>query len=144
MKIALAFLLFTVKVSSAQQLSLAWFKVAGGDGTSSGGVFSVSGTIGQHDAGGPLAGGSYSLTGGFWSYLTVVQTSGAPRLFITHSGTSTVISWQNLSGWALQQNNDLTLSSNWSASSGVSMLGGTNYLNVTSPTGNLFFRLFHQ
>ena len=38
---------------------------AGGGGTSTGGVYSVSGTIGQPDAG-LLTGGSYTLAGGFW------------------------------------------------------------------------------
>ena len=65
--------LFCVLISAcclpawAQQYSIDWYKVAGGGGTSTGGVYSVSGTIGQHDAGGPMTGGNYSLTGGFWA-----------------------------------------------------------------------------
>ncbi|HXR05029.1 MAG TPA: hypothetical protein VN836_10025, partial [Verrucomicrobiae bacterium] len=39
--------------ANAQQYSIDWHKVAGGGGTSSGGTFAVSGTIGQPDAGGP-------------------------------------------------------------------------------------------
>jgi len=39
-------------------------------------VYSVSGTIGQHDAGGPLVVALF-LTGGFWSLYTV-PTPGAP------------------------------------------------------------------
>lgn len=38
--------------SHAQNYSIDWFKVAGGGGMSTGGVYSVNGTIGQHDAGG--------------------------------------------------------------------------------------------
>ena len=38
----------------AQQYSIDWYKVAGGGGTSTGGTYQVSGTIGQHDAGGPM------------------------------------------------------------------------------------------
>lgn len=45
--------------------SLDWFTVDGGGGTSSGGSYSVSGTVGQPDAG-ALSGGSYTLQGGFW------------------------------------------------------------------------------
>jgi hypothetical protein len=45
------------------------------------------------------------------------------------------------SGWSLQQNNNLALPANWSASGGVTTSNGTNYLNITPPTGNLFFRL---
>ena len=36
----------------AQQYSIDWYKIAGGGGTSTGGTYAVSGTIGQHDAGG--------------------------------------------------------------------------------------------
>ncbi len=45
--------------------SLDRFTVDGGGGTSSGGSYAVSGTIGQPDAG-TLSGGSYTLQGGFW------------------------------------------------------------------------------
>ena len=51
--------------ASAQIYSIDWHKVAGGGGTSTGGLYSISGTIGQHDAGGPLTDGNYSVTGGF-------------------------------------------------------------------------------
>lgn len=39
--------------------------IAGGGGRSTGGVFSVEGTIGQHDASNVLGGGVFELTGGF-------------------------------------------------------------------------------
>ena len=58
----------------AQTFTIDWFTIDGGGGTSTGGVYSVSGTIGQPDAGGPMSGGQYSVTGGFWSLLSVVQT----------------------------------------------------------------------
>jgi hypothetical protein len=128
---------FTV---GAQSYSIDWYKVAGGGGTSTGGIYSVSGTIGQHDAGGPMTGGNYSLTGGFWALIAVVQMPGAPTLFISHSGNTVTVYWQNVSGWSLQQNANLA-AANWTASSGVINTNGTNYLNLTSPTGSLFFRL---
>jgi hypothetical protein len=37
----------------AQQDAVPWFKIAGGGGTSTNGQFTVSGAVGQHDAGGP-------------------------------------------------------------------------------------------
>ena len=37
----------SVLTASAQTYSIDWFKIAGGGGTSTGGVYSVSGTIGQ-------------------------------------------------------------------------------------------------
>jgi len=55
---ALALMAFCTKVQ-AQPYSIDWHKVSGGGGTSTGGVYSVSGTIGQHDAGGPMIGGAY-------------------------------------------------------------------------------------
>jgi hypothetical protein len=61
---------------NAQTYSIDWYKIAGGGGTSSSGQYSVSGTIGQPDAGGAMTGGGYSLTGGFWSLISVVQTPG--------------------------------------------------------------------
>jgi len=43
-----------------------WFTIDGGGGTSTGGGYSLSGSIGQPDAGPAQAGGSYALQGGFW------------------------------------------------------------------------------
>src|SRR6266480_298092 len=74
----------------AQSFTIDWFTIDGGGGASTGGVYSVSGTIGQPDAGGPMSGGNYSLTGGFWS-LNAVQMPGAPTLFITLSGNNAVL-----------------------------------------------------
>ena len=125
----------------AQSYSIDWQKIAGGGGTSTGGVYSVSGTIGQPDAGGPMTGGSYSLSGGFWSLISVVQTPGAPPLAISHAASTVTVYWHNVSGWTLQQNSSVTAPLGWSASSGVTTANGTNYLNLVSPTGNLFFRL---
>jgi hypothetical protein len=46
--------------------SLPWWTADSGGGTSSGGNYNLSGTIGQPDAG-TLLGGNYQLEGGFWS-----------------------------------------------------------------------------
>ncbi len=75
--------MLVISAGLAQSYSINWYKVAGGGGASTGGVYSVSGTIGQHDAGQPMTGGTYSLTGGFWSLIAVVQTPGAPTLYIS-------------------------------------------------------------
>lgn len=125
----------------AQQYSIDWQKVAGGGGVSSNGQYTVSGTIGQPDAGGPMTGGNYSLTGGFWALISVVQTPGAPALYISESANTVTVYWQNVSGWTLQQNNNPANTGGWSASGGITTTNGTNLLNLTSPAGNLFFRL---
>jgi biotin transporter BioY len=43
-----------------------WWTTGGGGGQSSGGGYSLSGTIGQPDAG-SLSAAAYSLAGGYWS-----------------------------------------------------------------------------
>jgi hypothetical protein len=142
--LALLALLSAPLLSNAQSYSINWFTIDGGGGTSTGGVYSVSGTIGQPDAGGPMTGGNYSLTGGFWSLLSVVQTPGAPLLTITFTATNTaVISWPSLpTGFNLQQNGDLN-TVNWVAPSEIVTDNGTNKFIIVSPTaGNRFYRLF--
>jgi hypothetical protein len=128
-------------IGFAQQYSIDWYKIAGGGGTSTGSVYSVSGTVGQPDAGVAMSGGNFSVTGGFWSLISVVQTIGSPTLTVTHSGNNVIVSWPYPStGWTLQQNPDLTTAS-WSTSGGISNDGTNNFITITSPTGNLFFRL---
>jgi len=46
--------------------SLDWWTVDSGGGSSNGGNYTLSGTIGQHDASDPMTGGDYGLQGGFW------------------------------------------------------------------------------
>lgn len=137
----LILLLMVAAAGRAQQYSVDWSKISGGGGTSSNGQFAVSGTIGQADAGGAMNGGNYSVTGGFWSLIQVVQTPGAPELLISHSGNTVTVYWQEVSGWNLQQNADLAVTNGWSASSSPTLTNGTNYLNLANPAGNLFFRL---
>lgn len=140
-KIILLFGLLIPALSRAQNYSINWYKVAGGGGASSNAPYSLSGTIGQHDAGGPMTGGNYSLTGGFWALYSVIQTPGAPPLYITHSGSTVTVFWQNVPSWSLEQNTSLTTPASWSTNSSWTTTSGTNYLNLTSPSGNLFFRL---
>jgi len=125
----------------AQSYSVDWSKIAGGGGTSTGGQYAVNGTIGQHDAGGPMTGGNHTLTGGFWSLISIAQTPGAPTLYISQSIGAVTVYWQNVSGWTLRQNNNLSTPASWSASGGVSTANGTNSITITSPTETLFFRL---
>jgi hypothetical protein len=44
-----------------------WRTIDGGGGTSAGGAFALSGTIGQPDPGPVMSGGAFTLTGGFWA-----------------------------------------------------------------------------
>jgi hypothetical protein len=47
------------------QFQIDWYTIDGGGGSSAGGGFSLTGTIGQHDAG-AAAGGAFECGGGFW------------------------------------------------------------------------------
>src|SRR5689334_14214846 len=91
--------------ASGQQYSIDWFKVAGGGGTSTNGQYSLSGTIGQPDAG-YMSGGNYTLDGGFWGIVAAIQTPGAPLLRVVLTATNTVVvAWPNPStGFSIQQN----------------------------------------
>ena len=125
----------------AQSYSIDWSTIDGGGGVSTGSTYQVSGTIGQPDASGTMSGGNYTLTGGFWSLISVVQTPSAPALTITYSGNSVRVLWPYPStGWTLQQNSDLT-TANWSTSGGIASDGTNNFITITPPAGKLFFRL---
>jgi hypothetical protein len=139
-----ALLLLLAASAPAQSYSVDWYKIAGGGGTSTGGVYSVSGTVGQPDAGGPMTGGNFSLTGGFWS-LYAVQTLGAPLLSIARTTTNTVaVFWPSPStGYQLQHNTNSIASVNWSNITTTPAVDGTTKtLIITPPTGNRFYRLF--
>ena len=136
-------IIFQLSTAHAQSYSIDWFKIAGGGGTSTNGQYSLSGTIGQHDAGGRMTGGTRSLTGGFWALISVVQTPGTPNLLITFVGPDSVkVSWPNTGSYTLLQNNNLAASAGWTTSGySITTANGTNSITITSPTGNLFFRL---
>ena len=135
-------LFFTIGVACAQPFVVDWYKVAGGGGTSSNGQYVVSGTIGQHDAGGPLTGGNFTLNGGFWS-LVAVQTPGSPLLTIARTATNKVtVSWPlSAASFALQQNINLS-TTNWTTPAETITNDGTNnFIVVTLPAANRYFRL---
>lgn len=47
---------------------LAWYTIdGGGHASATGGPYTLAGTMGQPDAGPIMAGGPYSLSGGFWT-----------------------------------------------------------------------------
>lgn len=124
-----------------QSYSINWYKISGGGGTSSGGTYSVAGTIGQPDAGGQMSGGTYSLTGGFWSLIALVQTAGLPNLTIGHSGGSVIVSWPNTGTYTLQSIGNLAIGGWTNSNLTITTANGTNSVTITPPSGNLFFRL---
>ena len=117
------FALCLTACAAIAQYSIDWFKVAGGGGTSTNGQYSLSGTIGQPDAGGPLTNGVYSLTSGFWALPTLVQAPGAPTLYITNAALGSAMIWwtPTTPGFTLQFTDSLS---------------PTNWVNAPSGTNN--------
>jgi hypothetical protein len=137
----LAGLLLGAHFVSAQNYSIDWFTIDGGGGTSTGGVYSVSGTIGQPDAG-TMSGGNFSLTGGFWSVAVAIQMEGAPLLTIIRSGANVIVSWPSPStGFGLEENSSLG-NTNWTSVAQSPSDNGTTWsVTISSPIGNKFYRL---
>ena len=143
-KFILLFCFLLPLVGFAQTYSVDWYTIAAGGGTSTGGTYAVSGTIGQPDASGAMSGGKDSVTGGFWSLINVVQMPGVPNLLITPNGANSVkIIWPDpaTNTYTLQQNGNLATTSWVMSDYPVTNGFGTNYCTIAPPTGNLFFRL---
>lgn len=76
---ALSILAFLISILALAQTSGGDFEITkstidGGGGTSSGGEFSITGTIGQPDANKQISSGAgFSVAGGFWANATVVD-----------------------------------------------------------------------
>jgi hypothetical protein len=89
-----------------------------------------------------MTGGNYTIDGGFWSLLAVVQTPGAPLLTITRFGSSVRLSWSSPStGFGLQEN-EVIGTTDWLAVAQVPADDGTNKSVTVSPhIGNKFYRL---
>jgi hypothetical protein len=137
-RLILALIILTLSGTAFAQHRIDWHTIDGGGGTSTGGVYSVSGTIGQPDAGGPLTNGQYSVTGGFWALPTAVQVTGAPTLTIVPAAPGqATISWTpNTPGFVLQES--LSLSpANWTNAPS----GATNPVTVPAGLPVKFYRL---
>jgi hypothetical protein len=136
-------LALTALAAHGQNYTVDWATIDGGGGTSTGGVYSVTGTIGQPDAG-RLSGGNYSIEGGFWGIIAVVQMPGSPLLSVSLTTTNTVlVSWPYPStGFSLQQNGVLG-TTNWVTVATNSFLhvGEEWQLTVQPSAGDRFYRL---
>jgi hypothetical protein len=86
--VALGVLILATSGAAAQSgggFDLSWNTIDGGGGTSVGGIFTLSGTIGQADAGTPMTGGIFSLSGGFWPGASVAQPTGCSPADVTNT-----------------------------------------------------------
>lgn len=135
---ALALLQSVCCLCALAQYSIDWHTIDGGGGTSAGGVYSVTGTIGQPDAGASMSNGQYEVTGGFWVLPIALQTPGAPLLSIAPAGPGqATVSWNpDTPGYVLQEILDLT-ATNWVNSPSLS----TNPIVVPATLPTKFYRL---
>lgn len=117
----------------------------GGGGTSTGGAYTVSGTIGQPDAG-TMSGGNFTLVGGCWGVVAAVQTPGAPLLTATlNPERSTItVSWPlPANGWVLEYTYALPqVVAPWTQLPPPYQTNDANLqFTEPSPAGNKFYRL---
>jgi len=109
--------------------------VAPGGGTSTGGAFSVTGTVGETCAGSPLAyGAKFDLASGFWAGRPAVMWPEAEILQITPlsaGGYSATMIWApSRSGWRLEYSFGL---SEWNPLLSSTTAEPVTTLNFSSP-----------
>ena len=136
-KIILSLLAGSAACLASDPYRIDWFKIAGGGGASAGGAYSVSGTIGQPDAG-AMSGGPFTLTGGFWALPVAVQSSNAPTLLITGGAPGwATISWTPATpGFVLQVSDTLTPPA-WTNA----LSAGTNPVSIPATLPVRYYRL---
>lgn len=122
--------------TTAQIYEMERYTMDAGGGTSRGGSYQVSGSIGQADASlQPMTGGAYELVGGFWAGWVLHLDDGLPPLSIQNSPAGIIISWPAETPAAvLEETQDLT-GGNWQPSSVV------NGSPVPPTDKTMFFRL---
>lgn len=145
MALAAMLVALSVSVVGAQEYAIGWWTVDGGGGTSTGGDYTVSGTIGQPDAG-MMSGGNYSLIGGFWGIVAATQTPTVPLLSVWLTQTNTVVvSWPApAEGWLLHSTTAIIPGgSTWTEiPPPYHTVGATTLFYVESPpSGTKFYRL---
>lgn len=127
----------------AQSYAISSFTIGRAGGTSSGGSFTLSGSIGQ-PAAGALAGGSYQLLGGFWNDIITVPIAGGPTLTILRSGSDVILAWPlSATGFLLEATDNLSTSViTWTAVSQTPVPAGENQsVTVGAAAQARFFRL---
>ena len=142
--LAFCLLPFAFCLGAWGQYSIDWHTIDDGGGTSTNGLYSITGTIGQPDAG-VMSGGNFTLQGGFWGVVAAVQTPGAPRLSVTRSNAAVIVSWPApAQGWLLHATTNLvSYGSVWMEIPPPYQTNGLTNISFTepSPIGNKFYRL---
>src|ERR1043165_1257469 len=116
---------------------LDWQTVDGGGGNCSGGKLSVSGTVGQPDAGN-CAGGSFLQQGGF---IPAFQKSLGPPLRTTFSGNQVINSWPNICPGFILEGAPNVNGPTWTALGSGTVLGADRQVLISKSSPYHFFRL---
>ncbi len=125
------------------QYAIDWYTMDSGGGTSAGGGYELSGTIGQPDVG-RSTGGDYELVAGFWAFAIVIQSEDGPQLKIRYlSPNVALIYWEAGDEPAvLQRSADLTDEHGWEDDPGTPVWEDGEYRMEVTPLDSIrFYRL---
>jgi hypothetical protein len=136
-----AVLLLAPAFGWAQTYTIDWWDTGAG-ATVTGGSYSLSGSVGQPDAG-TLTGGEFTLMGGFWAVALPAETAAAPLLTIALTATNSVLlSWPSpSSGFVLEQSTRMEQPAWAGAGLKESDDGTTRSVIVPVSIATRFFRL---
>lgn len=135
--------LFLIPALAAAEFKIDWSSFGGPAGESTGGGWTASSAAGN--GAGTARGGSFALTGGYWSVIGIVSAPGAPRLIIERSGASVRVSWpRSAEAFTLQETKSLTGSPEipWTTSTDARETNATQFtVSVPITAGSHYFRL---
>ena len=142
-------LLMVPLLACAQTYRLDTVGATSGGGTSTAGVYTLTGTIGQ-PALSRVNSRDFTIDGGFWSIIAAIQQPGTPFLSVRLTETNTVVvSWPiTWPGFVLTESPDLNVPT-WTdvTIAPVDVAVGEDRVDkqviVQKPTGNRFYRLKH-
>lgn len=121
------------------QYSIDWCTVDGGGGSASGGSYSVSGTVGQPDAG-DMVNAPYAGAGGFWSVLGI-----KPWQRIWVEGSDVIVAWPVAAGACQLQATDSLSEPLWSdVTSRPSVVDGEHRVTLPLADFQQYFRLWRD
>ena len=148
LRLALAVLTVTLLMSGlsfarGQSANASAFTLDGGGGTSSGGEYEITGSIGQMELGSVMSGGDFEVSGEFLAMMVTVPGPDGTALTISVTPQNLVVlSWaSDGTDLVLQQSSNLS-APNWTVV-GITPADDGLTKSVTLPLtmGNKFFRL---